>query len=335
MKVVEKTQTLKMFVGGRWVDSENGETFEAISPATGEVIATLPKGTRADAAHAVETAHQARAAMAELGAFDRSALLHRVAEAMERHREELAHWLSLDQGKPYKAEAVGEVGEAIEYFRIAAEDIKRLETNVIPSMSKNKLVFTLRVPRGVYGVITPWNWPLTMATEMIAPALAGGNAVVWAPASSTSAISVKLMECLAEADLPPGAVNLVTGPGSVVGDEIAGHRLVAGVGFVGSTETGRSVAQRAAGKHIMLELGGNGPIVIFGDADIDRAVEGVIAGCFLCAGQSCTAGERILVERNFQDAFIDRLTDAVNKIQLGDPFDDATTMGPLNNEGVA
>lgn len=335
MKVVEKTQTLKMFVGGRWVDSESGETFEAFSPATGEVIATLPKGTRADAAGAVETAHQARAAMAGLGAFDRAALLHRVAEAMERHREELAHWLSLDQGKPYKAEAVGEVGEAIEYFRIAAEDIKRLETNVIPSVSKNKLVFTLRVPRGVYGVITPWNWPLTMATEMIAPALAGGNTVVWAPATSTSAISVKLMECLAEADLPLGAVNLVTGPGSVVGDEIAGHRLIAGVGFVGSTETGRSVAQRAAGKHIMLELGGNGPIVIFGDADIDRAVEGVIAGCFLCAGQSCTAGERILVQRVFEDAFIDRLTDAVNKIQLGDPFDDATTMGPLNNEGVA
>jgi succinate-semialdehyde dehydrogenase/glutarate-semialdehyde dehydrogenase len=335
MKVVEKTQTLKMFVGGRWVDSESGETFEAISPATGEVIATLPKGTRADAARAVEAAHQARAAMAGLGAFERAALLHRVAAAMERHREDLAHWLSLDQGKPYKAEAVGEVGEAIEYFRIAAEDIKRLETNVIPSMSKNKLVFTLRVPRGVYGVITPWNWPLTMATEVIAPALAGGNAVVWAPASSTSAISAKLMECLAEADLPPGAVNLVTGPGSVVGDEIAGHPLIAGVGFVGSTETGRSVARRAAGKHIMLELGGNGPIVVFQDADIDRAVEGVITGCFLCAGQSCTAGERILVQRDFQDVFIDRLADAVSKIQLGDPFDDATTMGPLNNEGVA
>jgi succinate-semialdehyde dehydrogenase/glutarate-semialdehyde dehydrogenase len=335
LKVVEKTQTLKMFVGGRWVDSESRETFDALSPATGELIATLPKGNRADAARAVEAAHQARSAMAALGAFERAALLHRVADAMERHREELAHWLTLDQGKPYKAEAVGEVGEAIEYFRIAAEDIKRLETNVIPSMSKNKLVFTLRVPRGVYGVITPWNWPLTMATEVIAPALAGGNTIVWAPASSTSAISVKLMECLAEADLPTGAVNLVTGPGSVVGDEIAGHSLIAGVGFVGSTETGRSVARRAAGKHIMLELGGNGPIVIFNDADIDRAVEGVIVGCFLCAGQSCTAGERILVQRDFQDAFIERLTNAVGKIRLGDPFDEATTMGPLNNEGVA
>jgi len=335
MKVVAKTERLQMFVGGRWVDSEGGETFEASSPASGEVIASLPKGTRADAGRAVEAADRARPAMAGLGAFERAALLHRVADVMERRRDELARWLTLDQGKPFKAEAVGEVGEAIEYFRIAAEDIKRLETNVIPSMSKNKLVFTLRVPRGVYGVITPWNWPLTMATEMIAPALAGGNTLVWAPASSTSAISVKLMECLAEADLPSGAVNLVTGPGSVVGDEIAGHPRIAGVGFVGSTETGRSVARRAAGKHVMLELGGNGPVVVFHDADVDKAVEGTIVGCFLCAGQSCTAGERILVERAIQDAFIDRLTRAVKEIRLGDPFDDATTMGPLNNEGVA
>src|ERR1700737_2371168 len=335
LKVAEKVETLKMFVDGRWVDSEGGETFEARSPATGEVIAHLPKGNRADASRAVEAAHRARPAMASLGAFDRATLLHRIADVMEKRRAELAHWLSLDQGKPHKAEAVGEVGEAIEYFRIAAEDIKRLETNVIPSTSRNKLVLTLRVPRGVYGVITPWNWPLTMATEMIAPALAGGNTLVWAPASSTSAISVKLMECLAEADLPDGAINLVTGPGSVVGDEIAGHPLVAGVGFVGSTETGRSVARRAAGKHVVLELGGNGPIVIFNDADIDRAVEGVIVGCFLCAGQSCTAGERILVEAALQDEFVARLAKAMQTVTLGDPFDEATTMGPLNNEGVA
>src|SRR2546428_4490730 len=335
MKVVEKTQTLKMFVGGRWVDSESGETCEASSPATGEVIATLPKGTRADAVRALEAAAQARAPMAALGAFDRATLLHRVADVMEGRREELARWLTLDQGKPYKAEALGEVGEAVEYFRIAAEDIKRLETNVIPSMAKNKLVFTLRVPRGVYGLITPWNWPLTMATELIAPALAGGNPVVWAPASSTSAISVKLMECLTDADLPAGAVNLVTGPGSVVGDEIAGHPLVAGIGFVGSTETGRSVARRAAGKHVMLELGGNGPIVIFEDADLGRAAEGTITGCFLCAGQSCTAGERILVQRGIQDGFLAQLTAAMATIKLGDPLDNSTTMGPLNNEGVA
>src|SRR5207253_7368954 len=258
-----------------------------------------------------------------------------VAGVVGRRREELDRWLSLDQGKPYKAEALGEVGEAVEYFRIAAEDIKRLETNVIPSMARNKLVFTLRVPRGVYGVITPWNWPLTMATELIAPALAGGNTVVWAPAPSTSAVSVKLMECLAEADLPPGTVNLVTGPGPVVGDEIAGHPLVNGVGFIGSTATGASVARRAAGKHLMLELGGNGPIIVFADADLERAVQGTITGCFLCAGQSCTAGERILVEEGASDEFVALLEREVGRLRLGDPFAPETTLGPLNNAGVA
>jgi len=340
MKVVErgtaaKAETLKMFIAGKWVDSESGETFAATSPGSGETIATLPKGIRRDAQRAVEAAAQAREAIARLGAFERARLLHRVADVMEHRRDDLARWLTLDQGKPYKAEAQGEVSEAIEYFRIAAEDVKRLETSVIPSMSPQKLVFTLRVPRGVYAIITPWNWPLTMATEFIAPALAGGNTVVWSPASSTSAISVKLAECLAEADLPAGAFNLVTGPGSVVGDEIAGHPLVAGVGFVGSTETGHLVAKRAAGKHTMLEMGGNGPIIVFRDANLDKAVAGTIVGCYLCAGQSCTAGERILVEAPAQDEFIAKLSAAVDALRLGDPFDDDTTLGPLNNEETA
>ena len=206
---------------------------------------------------------------------------------------------------------------------------------MLPSASPSKLVMARRIPRGVYGIITPWNWPLTMAAELIAPALAAGNTVVWTPASSTSVISVGLMECIAEADLPPGAVNLVTGPGAEVGDEVAGHELVDGVGFVGSTETGASVARRAAGKHVMLELGGNGPMVVFADANLQHAVEGAIVGCYLCAGQSCTAGERILVEESIRDEFVARLADAARALRLGDPFSPETTLGPLNNEGVA
>ncbi|TMF98486.1 MAG: aldehyde dehydrogenase [Chloroflexi bacterium] len=313
-----------MFVGGRWIASESGETFEARSPATGEVIATLPKGTRADAVRALEAAAQARQPMAALGAFDRAALLHRVADVMEGRREELARWLTLDQGKPYKAEALGEVGEAIEYFRIAAEDIKRLETNVIPSMAKNKLVFTLRIPRGVYALITPWNWPLTMATELIAPALAGGNTIVWAPATSTSAISVKLMECLAEADLPAGAVNLVTGPPGV-------HA----VGFTGSAAVGAAVARQAGPKPLLLELGGNGPTIILDDADLELAVEGAAWGAFSNAGQICQSSERILVDSRVQDAVVEGLVRKAGAIRLGHPLDEGTTMGPLNNEGVA
>src|ERR1700693_4985583 len=325
----------KMFVDGEWTESESGELFEATSPATGEVIGQVPKGTRADAQRAVEAAHKARGAMAGLKGFERSKRLHRIAEAIERRREELGRLLTLDQGKPLVAEALGEVDEAVEYFRIAAEDVKRLEARVRPSASPTKLVLTRHYPRGVYGVITPWNWPLTMAAELIAPALAAGNTVVWTPASSTSVISVAFMECLAEADLPPGAINLVTGPGAEVGDEVAGHRLVDGVGFVGSTETGASVARRAAGKHVMLELGGNGPQVVFADANVERAVQGAIVGCQLCAGRSGTGGERILVEEPTHDEFIARLEEAARALRLGDPFAADTALGPLNNEGVA
>src|SRR2546426_4828900 len=297
----------KMFADGRWVESESGELFDADSPATGEIIAQVPKGARADAQRAVEAAHRARASMAGLKGFERSKRLHRIAEAIEKRSDELARLLTLDQGKPLKAEAMGEVAEAVEYFRIAAEDLKRLEGRVLPSASPTKLVLARHYPRGVYGIITPWNWPLTMAAELIAPALAAGNTFVWTPASSTSVISVALMECIAEADFPAGVANLVTGPGAEVGDEVAGHALVDGVGFVGSTETGASVARRAAGKHVMLELGGNGPIIVFEDADLGKAVDGTIVGCYLCAGQSCTAGERILVQESAHDEFVERL----------------------------
>src|SRR2546430_9793436 len=325
----------KMFVDGRWVESESGAFFDADSPATGEVIAQVPKGTRADAQRAVEAAHKARAAMAGVKGFERSKRLHRIAGAIEKRREELGKLLTLDQGKPLKAEALGEVDECIEYFRIAAEDLKRLEGRVLPSAGPTKLVLARHYPRGVSGIITPSNWPLTMAAELIAPALAAGNTFVWTPASSTSVISVALMECIAEADFPAGVANLVTGPGAEVGDEVAGHALVDGGGFVGSTENGGSVARRAAGKHAMLELGGNGPQVVFADADIGKAVEGAIVGCYLCPGQSCNSGERILVEEPVRDEFVARLADAARALRLGDPFDDETTMGPLNNEGVA
>src|SRR5438094_9481987 len=194
----------KMFVDGEWVASESGRTFDAVSPATGAVIAQVPEGTRADARQAVEAAHGARSAIAGLKGFERSRRLHRIADAIERRREDLARILTLDQGKPLVAEAYGEVDEAAEYFRIAAEDLKRLEGSVLPSSSPSKLIFTRRVPRGVYGVITPWHWPLTTATALIAPALAGGNTVVWTPASSTSATSLAPLACTAEADLPPG-----------------------------------------------------------------------------------------------------------------------------------
>jgi succinate-semialdehyde dehydrogenase/glutarate-semialdehyde dehydrogenase len=175
-----------------------------------------------------------------------------------------------------------------------------------------------------------------MPAELLAPALACGNTVVWNPAPSTALCAVALAECIVDADLPAGVFNLVTGPGPTVGNEIAANPGVHGVAFIGSTGTGRLVAEAAAGKAVLLEMGGNGPIVVMDDADVDRAVEATVSACFLCAGQSCTAGERILVHQAVRDEYVDKLARRVaREVILGDPFDEATTMGPLNNSGVA
>jgi len=251
-------------------------------------------------------------------------------------REDLAPTRSLDQGKPLRAEAHDEVEELIAYFEMASADATRMEGLIPPSVDAGKRVFVYRVPRGVVGVISPWNWPYTMPGELLAPALAYGNAVVWVPAPSTSVCAVRLAQCIEDAGLPPGVFNMVTGPGPVVGDEIAANPGTHAVGFIGSIATGHRVAERAAGKELLLEMGGNGPLVILEDADLDAAVAGTLTACFLNAGQSCTAGERILVHESVHDAYVAKLRTAIDgEIRLGDPFDDATTMGPLNNSPVA
>ena len=324
-----------MFVDGAWTGSLSGETFTAESPATGEAIATVPKGDRHDAQLAIGAANRAAESWSRATAFERAAAMHRVGDEIERRRDELARTLTLDQGKPLR-ESHDEVEELILYWRNAAEDGKRLEGRLPSSMSPGKRVLLIRRPRGVIGVITPWNWPYTMPAELIAPALACGNTVVWTPASTTAVAGIALAQCVVEADLPPGVFNLVTGPGSSVGDEIARNPGTHGVGFIGSTETGQRVAEAAVGKAAVLELGGNGPVVVMDDADLELAAEATVTACFLCAGQSCTAGERLLVHRDVREEFVARLARLVTeRIVLGDPFVETTTLGPLNNAGVA
>ena len=325
-----------MFVGGAWADALSGETRTATSPATGEAIGEIPEGGREDAQRAIAAANAAAPAWARLTAFERAAAMTRIADAIDRRRDSLARTLTLDQGKPLHAEAYGEVEELIAYWRNAAEDGIRLEGRLPNSVSPGKRVFLVRRPLGVVGVITPWNWPYTMPAELIAPALACGNAVVWTPAQSTSVAAIALAECVDEAELPPGVFNLVTGPGPVVGDEIARSAGTHAIGFIGSTATGRKVAEAAVGKPLVLELGGNGPLVVMDDADVGAAAEAAITACFLCAGQSCTAGERLLVHAAVRDEFVARLAAlAAERSVLGDPFEDGTTLGPLNNEPVA
>jgi len=326
----------QMFVDGEWQPSATGETFDATSPATGETIASVPEGDREDARRAIAAARAAADGWARLTAFERAAKMHAVGDLIESRRDGLARTLTLDQGKPLRAEAFDEVDELVEYWRTAAEDCKRLGGELPNSFSPGKRVMLVRRPRGVVGVISPWNWPYTMPAELIAPALACGNTVVWTPAPSTAVCAIALARCIADADLPPGVFNLVTGPGPVVGDEIARNPGTDGVAFIGSTATGRIVGQAAAGKAAVLEMGGNGPLVVMDDADLSAAADATLTACYLCAGQSCTAGERLLVHRAVRDEFVELLARRVTeRILLGDPFDDATTMGPLNNEPVA
>ena len=331
-----QVKNYSMYLAGEWTSSESGARIEAVSPATGEVIGSVPEGTREDARRAIAAANDAWPAWAAQTAFERAAAMGRIAEVIEERREELAWTLTLDQGKPLHAESYDEVDELIEYFRMAAADLVRLDGAMPPSVDAGKRVLLYRVPRGVVGVISPWNWPYTMPAELLAPALATGNAVVWNPASSTAICSIKLAECIIEAGLPPGVFNIVTGPGSTIGDEICASPGTQAVGFIGSVETGQKVAARAAGKAQILEMGGNGPLVVLDDADLEAAAEATLDAAFLCAGQSCTAGEHFLVHEEVHDDFVEKLLAALGRrIHLGDPFDPETTMGPLNNESTA
>jgi acyl-CoA reductase-like NAD-dependent aldehyde dehydrogenase len=325
-----------LFIDGSWGPALGGATFEASNPATGRTIGILAEGGRPDAGRAVEAAARAAGTWARTSPFERAVALERIATMLEARRDALARALTKDQGKPLHAEAYGEVEELILYFRMAAAEAPRIEGMLPPSVDPAKRVLVQRVPKGVVGVITPWNWPYTMPAELIGPALAAGNTVVWNPARHTSRCSVELATCIVDAGLPPGVFNLVTGPGEEVGDAFAADPRVAVIGFIGSTRTGAKIAQRAAGKELLLEMGGNGPLVILADADMEAAVHATITACFLNAGQSCTAGERVLVDRSIHDRYLERLVEAVHReVRLGDPLDGATTMGPLNNEPTA
>jgi acyl-CoA reductase-like NAD-dependent aldehyde dehydrogenase len=330
------SEHVRLWIDGRWSDAEAGATFEATSPSTGAVIGTVAEGTRADAQAAIDSARTAWPAWAAFGAFERAAAMDRVASVIDSRRDELARTLTLDQGKPLRAEAHDEVQELIAYFTMAAADARRMDGLMPPSVDAGKRVLLYRVPRGVVSIISPWNWPYTMPGEILAPAIAYGNTVVWAPAPSTSVCAAAFSACLEAAELPRGVVNMVTGPGAVVGDELAANPGTQTVGFIGSIATGLSVATRGAGKELLLEMGGNGPLVVMDDADVDAAVTATLTACFLNAGQSCTAGERILVHEAVKDDYMAALTAAIDKeIRIGDPFEDATTLGPVNNAPTA
>lgn len=324
-----------MYIDGEWYEG-NSKFRDVINPSTGDTLGQIPLGDSEDVDRAVRAANRASEKMEKMTVFERAELLNRIADEVEINSEKIATLLSQEHGKPYYTEALGEVGASVNAFREAAEQIKWMNTEVIPSRDPNKRVITYRKPRGVYGVITPWNFPVGCASAYyLAPGLAAGNSIVWVPAPSTSAVASELMKCIVDAGIPEGAVNLVIGDGPTVGDALVVHELTCAIGFTGSTPTGEIISSRAGTKPCLLELGGNGPSIVLDDADIEITSNALITGSYANAGQVCTSTERVLVHEEIADRLIEALVEKTKDVRLGDPFDSKTTMGPVHNELLA
>lgn len=322
------------FIGSRWEAEASGATRDVVSPIDGARIGTIAWSSRETAGRAIAAARAAQPAWARESVWGRAAILRRMGDCIGAARGRLAELLTLEQGKPL-AEADFEVGKAADGMHLAADLVRFIEGRTIPVEDPTKRVMTFFRPRGVYGVITPWNFPVNIPVEYLGPGLAAGNAIVWTPAPTTALVAAHLVDVLAGADLPPGVLNFVTGAGPEVGDEIVASPGTDAIGFTGSALTGRRIAERAAGKAQLMELGGNGPVIILEDADLDRAAAATAAGCFVNAGQVCSSSERILVHARVFDDFAERMVRAAGRVVLGDPRRPGITMGPLNNPQVA
>ena len=307
-------------------------TLEVLEPATEQVLAEIPRAGVEETDAAVARAKAAFPAWRAVSPRDRSRLLHRLADAVEEHAEELAVLEARNAGKPI-GDARGEIGMVSETIRYYAAGPERLLGDTIPV--EGGLGFTVREPLGVVALITPWNFPLVIAGWKLGPALAAGNTVVLKPAELTPLTALEFEKLCVEAGLPEGVVNVVAGPGRECGQRLVEHPDVAKVAFTGSTEVGRSIAAGAAQtiKRVTLELGGKSANVVFADADLERAAAAAPSAAFGNAGQDCCARSRILVERSALDRFMEALEEAVESIRVGDPLDESTGMGPLISAG--
>jgi acyl-CoA reductase-like NAD-dependent aldehyde dehydrogenase len=306
--------------------------ISVLEPATEEVMATLPRAGADETDAAVARAKQAFEGWRAVAPADRSALLHRLADALEERATDLATLEARNAGKPI-SDARGEMGMVAETFRYYAGAPERLLGKTIPVAGGVDMTF--REPLGVIGLIVPWNFPLLIASWKVAPALAAGNTIVLKPAELTPLTAVELERIALQAGLPEGVVNVVAGPGSVAGRRLVEHPDVAKIAFTGSTEVGRGIAEGAAAtiKRVTLELGGKSANVVFADADLERAAEVAPLSVFGNAGQDCCARSRILVERSAVDRFLELLERPVTSLRVGDPLDEATQMGPLISAG--
>jgi acyl-CoA reductase-like NAD-dependent aldehyde dehydrogenase len=329
----------QLFINGEFVDAASGETFTSVDPATGEKIADIAMGGKEDAQRAIEAARKAfdEGPWPKMSGKERAAKLNRIAELIGERAAELAELETRDGGGTIRKAQMADVPGAQSSFqwfaRMAEErpDEEELPGSPFP-VSENYVRYE---PIGVTTGIIPWNFPIIMASWKIAPAIAAGNTTVLKPASFTSLTAIELAKIIQEADLPPGVVNVVAGPGGSVGEELAANPLVDKTAFTGSTEVGRRIMQLAAGtvKGCTLELGGKSANIVLDDADLDTAAAGVLWGTFMHGGQVCESGTRALVQRSIYDEFVGLLADRAGKIVLGSPLDPGTDLGPLVSHG--
>jgi acyl-CoA reductase-like NAD-dependent aldehyde dehydrogenase len=330
-----KEQPKKLFIGGKWVESASGKTFDTIDPSTGEVLARVAEGGAEDIDRAVAAARKAHESgvWRDLPPAERAKALWRAGDLIEERANEFAQLESLDNGMPINDALVFKVPLAAATFRYYAGWVTKLDGGTQSlSLPGKFLSYTLRQPVGVVGQIIPWNEPLLMASWKVAPALACGNTVVLKPSEETPLTALLLAEILQEAEIPAGVINVVPGFGETAGARLAAHPHVDKIAFTGSTEVGKLIAKTAAEtnlKRVSLELGGKSPNIVFADADLARAVSGAFMGIFLNSGQICSAGSRLYVQDKVYEQTVDELTRSIENLQLGPGIDSMTQMGPL------
>ena len=331
----KEPRRFQMFIAGRWTDGTGDKLMTRNSPGHGIAVAQWPSANKEDANEAIRAARTAFDAgpWPRMSAADRSQVLFKVADLIEKHAEELGLIECLETGKPI-TQATGEIRGAVDVWRFAAGAARSMAGETFNNLGDRVMALVLRQPIGVIGVITPWNFPFFILAERLPFILAAGCTAVVKPAEATSGSTLRLGALLQEAGLPDGVVNLVSGRGSVVGQAILDSDLVDMVSVTGSTATGRKAIQASAGniKKLGLELGGKNPHIVFADANLDDAADGVAFGMAFNAGQCCVGGSRLVVQRSVAEAFTERLVDKMSRIVMGDPLDESTQVGALFDE---
>ena len=327
-----KTQCL---VGEGWVDAEDGATIDVTNPFNGELLGSIPSLSQSQIEKAVADSEQAQIGWAALTAAERAKLLHKWADLIDENHEDLAVLMTAEQGKPLK-ESRGEITYANSFIRWFAEEGKRVYGDVIPSTKPTQRITVLKQPVGVCAAITPWNFPSAMITRKAAPALAAGCTMIVKPATETPFSALALGELAIQAGIPKGVLQIVTGKSSVVGGVLTSDKRVHKLSFTGSTEVGRTLMAQCAPtiKKLSLELGGNAPFIVFDDADLEKAADGLIAAKYRNAGQTCVCANRIYVQDSVKDDFMKVFLKKVAELSVGDGLKEGVDIGPLINQGA-